>query len=78
MDMVTENLPDREIDFDNDPIEPLLVGNKLSAVGTTLGADNGIGIAAAFALMDDETLEHGPLEAFITVDEETNMVSALF
>ncbi len=76
MDMVTDSTPDRIIDFNNDPIITLRDGDWLTADRTTLGADNGIGCAAAMALMNDKSIKHPPLELLFTVDEETGLVGA--
>ena len=76
MDMVCEKNGDKVFDFMADPIEPVLDGEWLTANGTTLGADDGIGVAAILAILDDDTLEHGPLEALFTVDEETGLTGA--
>ncbi len=75
MDMVCES-DHKGFDFENNPIETIVDGEWVRANGTTLGADNGIGVAAALAVMNDATLVHGPLEALITVDEETGMTGA--
>ncbi len=75
MDMVCES-NDKNFDFENSPIETVVDGDWLHAKGTTLGADNGIGMAAALAVMSDNTLVHGPVEALFTVDEETGMTGA--
>ena len=75
-DMVCEKNRGTTHDFDRDPIELLREGDWVRANGTTLGADNGIGVAAALALLDDPTAEHGPLEILITVDEETGLTGA--
>jgi dipeptidase D len=75
MDMVCES-NDKSFDFDNSPIKTIVDGEWLHADGTTLGADNGIGVAAALAVMVDDTLVHGPLEVLVTVDEETGMTGA--
>ena len=75
-DMVCEKNNDVQHDFLNDPIQTLVEGEWMKAKGTTLGADNGIGIAAALAVLTDETLEHGPLECLFTVDEETGLTGA--
>lgn len=77
IDMVTDALPDREINFKTDPIETFVDGDWLKAKGTTLGADNGIGCAAAVATILDKTLIHPPLELLFTVDEETGLNGAL-
>lgn len=76
MDMVTDATPDRKIDFTQDPIVTFRDGDWIKADRTTLGADNGIGCAAALALMSDSTLEHPPLELLFTVDEETGLKGA--
>lgn len=75
MDMVCES-DDKSFDFENNPIETIVDGEWVRANGTTLGADNGIGVAAALAILTDDTLVHGPLEALITMDEETGMTGA--
>lgn len=75
MDMVCES-NDKSFDFENTPITTVIDGDWLRAEGTTLGADNGIGMAAAMAAMVDSSLVHGPLEALFTVDEETGMTGA--
>ena len=76
MDMVPQKTPDSKHDFVNDPITTVVKGDWLYANDTTLGADNGLGVAAIMAIMEDETLQHGPLEALITADEETGMFGA--
>ena len=75
MDMVCES-NDKNFDFENNPIETIVDGEWVRANGTTLGAANGIGVAAALAIMTDDTLVHGPLEVLITMDEETGMTGA--
>ena len=75
MDMVCES-NNKGFDFDNNPITTIVDGEWLRADGTTLGADNGIGMAAALAAMVDDKLVHGPLEALFTVDEETGLTGA--
>ncbi len=75
MDMVCES-NDKSFDFENSPITTVVDGDWLRAEGTTLGADNGIGMAGALAALTDETLVHGPLEALFTVDEETGLTGA--
>ena len=74
--MVCEKNADKVHDFTKDPIELVREGNVLMANGTTLGADNGIGVAAALAVMEDRSLEHGPLELLFTIDEETGLTGA--
>ena len=76
MDMVCEKNSDKEFDFDNDPIETIVDGDWLRANGTTLGADNGIGMAAELALLASDNIEHGPIECLFTVDEETGLTGA--
>ena len=76
MDMVNENNSDVAHDFLKDPITAELKGDWVQAKGTTLGSDNGIGAAAALAVMEDKTLVHGPLEFLFTVDEETGLTGA--
>ena len=75
MDMVCES-NDKSFDFDNSPITTIVDGDWLRADGTTLGADNGIGMAAALAVMVDDSLVHGPVECLFTVDEETGLTGA--
>lgn len=75
MDMVCES-NDKNFDFDNNPIKTIVDGEWLRADGTTLGADNGIGIAASLAALTDKNYVHGPLEALCTVDEETGLTGA--
>lgn len=76
MDMVCEKNGDKVFDFLTDAIQPVIDGDWLTADGTTLGADDGIGVAAALAILDDDSIEHGPLEALFTVDEETGLTGA--
>ncbi len=76
MDMVPQKNNDKEFDFINDPIEAYIDGEWVTANGTTLGADNGIGVAAILAVMEDNTIEHGPIEGLITATEETGMDGA--
>lgn len=76
MDMVCEKSSDRDIDFMNDPIETYIDGDWMRAKGTTLGADDGLGIAMALAFITDEKVEHGPLQCLFTVDEETGLTGA--
>ena len=75
MDMVCES-NDKSFDFENQPIRTIVDGEWLRADGTTLGADNGIGMAAALAVMVDDKLVHGPVECLFTVDEETGLTGA--
>ena len=76
MDMVCEKNNDTIHDFENDPIETIVDGEWLRAKGTTLGADNGIGMAAELALLASNDIEHGPIECLFTVDEETGLTGA--
>jgi dipeptidase D len=76
MDMVCEKNSDVDFDFLTDPINLKLEGDILSADGTTLGADNGIGLAISLAILEDNSLKHGPIEALFTVDEETGLTGA--
>jgi dipeptidase D len=76
LDMVCEKNKDTVHDFLKDPIELVRKGDVLMANGTTLGADNGVAVAANLAIMEDRTLEHGPLEFLFTVDEETGLTGA--
>lgn len=76
IDMVCEKNRDVEHDFDNDPIYPYIDGDWVKAKGTTLGADNGIGVAAALAVLEANDIEHGPIEALFTLDEETGLTGA--
>jgi len=74
--MVCEKNADKTHDFSKDPIELVRKGNTMMANGTTLGADNGIAVATNLAIMEDRSLEHGPLEFFFTIDEETGLTGA--
>lgn len=76
MDMVAEKNGDVAHDFMKDPIETYVDGDWVKARGTTLGADNGIGMAAAMAVMLDKNLVHGPVEALFTVNEEIGLEGA--
>jgi dipeptidase D len=76
VDMVCEKNSDVEHDFDHDPIVPQIDGDWVKASGTTLGADNGIGMAYTLAILEDQNLQHGPLECLFTVDEETGLTGA--
>ncbi|MDD4149299.1 MAG: aminoacyl-histidine dipeptidase [Bacteroidales bacterium] len=76
MDMVCEANRDTKIDFENDRITPYIDGEWVKAKGTTLGADDGIGVAASMAILTDNTLKHGPIECLFTVDEETGLTGA--
>jgi len=76
IDMVCEKNSDKVHDFDNDPIEAYVEDGWLKANGTTLGADDGIGMAAQLALLEASDIEHGPIECLFTVDEETGLTGA--
>ena len=76
MDMVPQKTPESTHNFETDPIEPWIDGEWVKAKGTTLGADNGLGVAAIMAIMEDKTLKHGPIDALVTRDEETGMFGA--
>lgn len=76
MDMVPQKLADVEHDFTKDPITTWVDGEWLKAKGTTLGADDGLGVAAAMAVLESKDLKHGPIEVLITKDEETGMYGA--
>ena len=75
-DMVCEKTPDSTHDFSKDPIKNMIDGDWLQADNTTLGADNGIAVALAMAVADDESIAHPPLELLFTVDEETGLNGA--
>lgn len=76
IDMVCEKNSDTIFDFEKDAIRPVIDGDWVRAEGTTLGADDGIGVAAALAVLADKNLEHGPIECLFTVDEETGLTGA--
>mgnify|MGYP002620630172 CR=1 FL=1 len=76
MDMVPQKTPESTHNFETDPIQPWIDGEWVKAKGTTLGADNGLGVAAIMAVMEANDLQHGPIEALITADEETGMYGA--
>ena len=76
MDMVPQKTPESQHNFETDPIEPWIDGEWVKAKGTTLGADDGLGVAAIMAVMEDKSLKHGPIDALITADEETGMYGA--
>ncbi len=76
LDMVPQKNNDKEFDFAKDPIEGYIDGDWVRANGTTLGADNGIGMAAALAIISDPTVQHGDLEILFTVNEERGMDGA--
>ncbi|MFC2098346.1 aminoacyl-histidine dipeptidase [Bacteroidota bacterium] len=76
LDMVPQKNSDTDHDFEKDPIEAYIDGEWVTAKGTTLGADNGMGVAASLAVLADNTLKHGPIEVLMTIDEETGMTGA--
>jgi len=76
MDMVCEKNKDTDHDFSTDPIRWVRKGGWVGAQGTTLGADNGVGVAAALALIETRDIPHGPLELLFTVDEESGLTGA--
>ena len=76
MDMVPQKSPDSAHNFETDPIETFIDGEWVKAKGTTLGSDNGMGVAAILAVMEAKDLKHGPIEGLITADEETGMFGA--
>ena len=73
LDMVPQKNNDKKHDFEKDPIQTIVDGEWVRANGTTLGADNGIGVAAALSVLASKNISHGPLEALFTIDEETGM-----
>jgi dipeptidase D len=76
LDMVCEKNSDKSFDFEKDAIQAQIDGDWVTADGTTLGADNGIGLAASLAVAEDNTAIHGPLELLFTTDEETGLNGA--
>ena len=74
MDMVCEKTEDSNHDFTKDPIELIVDGNYLRANKTTLGADNGIAVAMMLAIVEDDSLKHGPLEFLSTTSQEIDLV----
>ncbi|MGB7762213.1 MAG: aminoacyl-histidine dipeptidase [Bryobacteraceae bacterium] len=76
LDMVCEKNEGTVHNFDTDPIRLVVDGDWLKADGTTLGADNGVGVAAALAVMESDTVAHGPLEFIFTIDEESGLTGA--
>ena len=76
LDMVCEKNEGTVHDFDVDPIKVVRDGDWLKADGTTLGSDNGIGVAAALAVMESDDIAHGPLEFLFTIDEESGLTGA--
>lgn len=76
LDMVPQKNSATVHNFHTDPIQPFIDGEWVKAKGTTLGADNGIGVAAALAVMQSTSIKHGPVEVLLTIDEETGMTGA--
>ena len=76
LDMVPQKNSDKVHNFETDPIETIVDGEWVRANGTTLGADNGMGVAAAMAVLESKDMPHGPIEALFTSDEETGMTGA--
>ena len=76
MDMVPQKVKESNHDFLNDPIQTYIDGEWVRAKGTTLGSDDGMGVAAAMSIIEDEEAEHGPIEVLLTMDEETGMYGA--
>lgn len=76
MDMVPQKNAGKVHDFEKDPITTVVDGDWVHADGTTLGADNGLGVAVALSVLESKDLKHGPVEVLVTVDEETGMTGA--
>lgn len=76
LDMVPQKNNDTDHNFETDPIQAYIDGEWVTAKGTTLGSDNGIGMASALAVLEASDLEHGPLEVLLTIDEEAGMTGA--
>ena len=76
MDMVPQKAPDSKHNFETDPIETIIDGDWVHANHTTLGSDDGLGVATIMAVMESKDLQHGPIEGLITADEETGMYGA--
>ncbi|EJL6400395.1 aminoacyl-histidine dipeptidase [Vibrio navarrensis] len=76
IDMVPQKNEDTDHDFTRDPIQPYIDGEWVTAKGTTLGADNGIGMASCLAVLASSEIKHGPLEVLLTIDEEAGMTGA--
>jgi dipeptidase D len=77
LDMVCEKNSDVDHDFEKDPIIPVIEGEWVTAKGTTLGADDGIGIASQMAILASGEIEHGPVECLFTIDEESGLTGAM-
>ncbi|MFC2151172.1 aminoacyl-histidine dipeptidase [Bacteroidota bacterium] len=76
LDMVPQKNSNIDHNFETDPIQPYIDGEWVTAKDTTLGADNGMGVAASLAVLQSNKIEHGPLEVLLTIDEETGMTGA--
>ena len=76
LDMVPQKNSEKKHDFEKDPIEAYIDGEWVTANGTTLGADNGIGVSAMLSVLESKSLKHGPVECLFTIDEETGMTGA--
>ena len=76
IDMVPQKNEDTDHDFTKDPIQPYIDGEWVTAKGTTLGADNGIGMATCLAVLASKDIKHGPIEVLLTIDEEAGMTGA--
>jgi dipeptidase D len=76
LDMVPQKNADKVHNFETDPIEAYVDGDWVKAKGTTLGSDNGIGMASALAILGSDSIKHGPLEVLLTIDEEAGMTGA--
>lgn len=76
LDMVPQKNSDNNHDFEKDPILPRIEGEWVKATGTTLGADNGMGVSATMAILESTDIPHGPIEGLFTIDEETGMTGA--
>ena len=76
MDMVPQKTKDSKHNFETDPLDVYIDGEWVTARDTTLGEDDGMGVAAAMAIIEDDTVEHGPIEVLITRDEETGLAGA--
>ena len=77
IDMVPQKNADTVHDFEKDPIQTYIDGDWVKAKGTTLGADNGLGLAMAMAVLESDDIKHGPIEFLCTIDEETGMTGAM-
>ena len=76
IDMVPQKTKESTHNFETDPIETYVDGDWVKAKGTTLGSDDGMAVATMMGILEDDTIEHGPLECLITADEETTMYGA--